>query len=139
MQTTYENFRYRYDKKENPYHKGIRRNLIEVFLSRIPPSLNHFRAFACEDENTANEAAGTDDLHTSKEKIDIEMGNKFPEPNGISLPEILQNLHYDELEGNSKGKEGTADFDIQPSPFIFEPATRNEEINTHETEAVHHV
>ncbi|KAD6119663.1 hypothetical protein E3N88_10934 [Mikania micrantha] len=138
-QTTYENFRYRYDKKENPYHKGIRRNLAEVFLSKIPPSLNDFRAFACEDENMVTEAIDMDHVLTSKEKIDIDMGNKFPESNGISLPEILQNLHYDELEGNSKSKEGTLEYDIQPSPFVFETEKRDEEIIPHETKTIHQV
>ncbi|KAF5786016.1 putative protein S-acyltransferase [Helianthus annuus] len=138
-QTTYENFRYRYDKKENPYHKGIIRNLQEVFLSKISPSLNNFRAFACEAENVVAEETGTDNVRTSKEKIDIEMGNRFAESEGISLPEILQNLHYDELEGNSKGKEGIVDFDIQPSPFIFEPEKRDEEIIARETETMHQV
>ncbi|KAI3760677.1 hypothetical protein L1987_51075 [Smallanthus sonchifolius] len=119
-QTTYENFRYRYDKKENPYHKGIRRNLVEVFLSKIPPSLNNFRAFVCEDENMVTDATDTDDVRTSKEKIDIEMGNKFSDSNGNSLPEILQNLHYEELEGNSKGREGIIDFDTRPIEWHFQ-------------------
>ncbi|KAI7736902.1 hypothetical protein M8C21_032333 [Ambrosia artemisiifolia] len=142
-QTTYENFRYRYDKKENPYHKGILRNLQEVFLSKIPSSMNKFRAFVCEDDSMATEATCTDNVRTSKEKIDIEMGNKFSESSGISLPEILQNLHYDDLEGNSKSKEGTVDFDVHPSPFIYDLSPRNvmtgEEIIAHETESLHQV
>ncbi|KAJ9544340.1 hypothetical protein OSB04_024047 [Centaurea solstitialis] len=141
-QTTYENFRYRYDKKENPYHKGIRRNLIEVFLTRIPPSLNDFRAFVHEDENMVMEPTGSDCVRTSKEKIDIEMGNKFSESSGISLPEILQNLRYDDLEGNSKSKDGIVDLDLHPSPFLFEQKEDDkcdEQIITHETETVHRV
>ncbi|KAI3677979.1 hypothetical protein L6452_37255 [Arctium lappa] len=141
-QTTYENFRYRYDKKENPYHKGIKRNLLEVFLKKIPPSLNDFRAFVHEDENMVMEPTGSDLVRTSKEKIDIEMGNKFSESSGISLPEILQNLCYDDLEGNSKSKDGIIDLDLHPSPFLFERKEddkRDEQIITHETETVHQV
>ncbi|KAK9065714.1 hypothetical protein SSX86_015115 [Deinandra increscens subsp. villosa] len=137
-QTTYENFRYRYDKKENPYHKGIGRNLVEVFLSKIPPSMNNFRAVVCEDDMVA-EAPSADHVRTSKEKIDIEMGDKFSESNGISLPEILQNLHYDDLEGNSKDKERSVDFDIHPSPFVFELGKRDELVIAHETENIHQV
>ncbi|KAI3750355.1 hypothetical protein L2E82_20989 [Cichorium intybus] len=140
-QTTYENFRYRYDKKENPYHMGMRRNLLEVFLSKIPPSLNDFRGIVNEDENMVIEATSSDPGRTSKEKIDIEMGNKYSESSGISLPEILQNLHYDEFEGNSKQKEAGVDMDLHPSPFVFEMKEDrvsgrekcDEQISTHET------
>ncbi|XVE90760.1 hypothetical protein DITRI_Ditri20bG0103100 [Diplodiscus trichospermus] len=50
-QTTYENFRYRYDKKKNPFNKGILSNFKEVFLSKIPPSMINFRAWTSEDDN----------------------------------------------------------------------------------------
>ncbi|KAJ6713643.1 ZINC FINGER DHHC DOMAIN CONTAINING PROTEIN [Salix viminalis] len=43
-QTTYENFRYRYDGKMNPYNLGCVRNVLEVFFSKIPKSKNKFRA-----------------------------------------------------------------------------------------------
>ncbi|KAM7483999.1 hypothetical protein LguiA_000008 [Lonicera macranthoides] len=43
-QTTYENFRYRYDRKMNPYNLGCVRNFREIFFSRIPSSKNNFRA-----------------------------------------------------------------------------------------------
>lgn len=144
-QTTYENFRYRYDKKENPYHEGTTRNLLQVFLSKIPPSLNDFRAIVHEDENMVIEETSSDLIQTSKEKIDIEMGNKFSESSGISLPEILQNLQYDEFESDSKRKEGSLDLDLHPSPFLFdmkedcisEREKCDEQIITHETQTVH--
>ncbi|KAG5521611.1 hypothetical protein RHGRI_033991 [Rhododendron griersonianum] len=43
-QTTYENFRYHYDGKRNPYNVGCARNFKEVFCSKIPRSKNNFRA-----------------------------------------------------------------------------------------------
>ncbi|XP_024038465.1 probable protein S-acyltransferase 4 isoform X2 [Citrus clementina] len=107
--TTYENFRYRYDKKENPYNNGMLRNLGEVFFSKIPPSMNNFRSFVEEDEHmvigslTPNFGEGT--AAGSKEKIDIEMGSKHAEDTGYSLPEILQNLDFDNLEDSLKIKE----------------------------------
>ncbi|XP_039057153.1 probable protein S-acyltransferase 4 isoform X2 [Hibiscus syriacus] len=100
-QTTYENFRYRYDKKENPYNKGTAGNLREMFFSKMPPSLNNFRSFVEESEHivmgsmTPNFAEGE---ISSKEKIDIEMGNRLAEETGNSLPEILRNLDFDDLE-----------------------------------------
>ncbi|CAN1175152.1 Probable protein S-acyltransferase 7 [Linum perenne] len=43
-QSTYENFRYRYDGLPNPFDRGVLNNFKEVFFSRIPPSKNNFRA-----------------------------------------------------------------------------------------------
>lgn len=106
-QTTYENFRYKYDKKENPYHRGMIQNLNEVFVRKIPASLNDFRAFVLEDEHMMMEPSTPNlvrSLTTSKEKIDFESG-KFTEDNGFSLPEILQNLDYDDTEDDLKRKE----------------------------------
>lgn len=107
-QTTYENFRYRYNK-ENPYHKGTFNNLKEIFFSRIPPSLNDFRAFAQEEEITAIESnppnlAG--DTDRSKEKIDIEMGAKLGEESTLSLPEILRNFNFDDMDDDLRSEDG---------------------------------
>jgi palmitoyltransferase ZDHHC9/14/18 len=44
LQTTYENFRYRYDRKMNPYNRGCALNIVEIFFSKIPISKNKFRA-----------------------------------------------------------------------------------------------
>lgn len=44
MQSTYENFRYRYDRQVNPYNKGVIENFKEIFCSGIPPSKNNFRS-----------------------------------------------------------------------------------------------
>lgn len=43
-QTTYENFRYRYDGKMNPYNRGCALNIVDIFFSKIPSSRNNFRA-----------------------------------------------------------------------------------------------
>ncbi|XP_051230690.1 probable protein S-acyltransferase 6 [Lolium perenne] len=50
-QTTYENFRYRYEGKSNPYNRGVARNLVETFLSPIPASKNDFRQKVIVDPN----------------------------------------------------------------------------------------
>ncbi|KAK4432018.1 putative protein S-acyltransferase 4 [Sesamum alatum] len=105
-QTTYENFRYRYDKKENPYNKGVIKNFQEVFFSKIPPSLHDFRAFV-QDEVMVREPtdqSSTDDITSSKEKIDI--GSKFGENNGLTLPEILRSIECEEIVENLKHEEG---------------------------------
>ncbi|KAI4343574.1 hypothetical protein L6164_010908 [Bauhinia variegata] len=43
-QSTYENFRYRYDRQANPYNRGIVENFKEVLCFSIPPSKNNFRS-----------------------------------------------------------------------------------------------
>ncbi|KAM7271094.1 hypothetical protein ACFE04_030308 [Oxalis oulophora] len=109
-QTTYENFRYRYDRKENPFNKGTLRNIKETFFSMIPPSVNAFRSHVNDEEHLV-EVAGTttpeERITNDKEKIDIEMGNNNQrgEESRISLPEILRNLNYDDLDDNLKIKD----------------------------------
>ncbi|KAG6769026.1 hypothetical protein POTOM_024641 [Populus tomentosa] len=79
-QTTYENFRYPYDKKENPYNRGVIRNIREIFYPKILPSMNKFRSFVDEDEHMAVGSLTpnlVDNLDWSKGKIDIEMGAKM--------------------------------------------------------------
>ncbi|KAG2258281.1 hypothetical protein Bca52824_077575 [Brassica carinata] len=103
-QTTYENFRYRYDKKENPYNRGVLGNLREIFLSKITPSMNKFRSFVKEEDYMMVETPTSNpgqSIDTSKEKIDIEMGGGRVVEEGrksYSLPELLRNLNYEDLE-----------------------------------------
>lgn len=81
-QTTYENFRYQYDKKGNPFNRGSCTNIKETLCSSIPRSRNNFRSFVAEDEHmmvgpmTPNIGDG---MLTPKEKIDIEMGSMLAE------------------------------------------------------------
>ncbi|CAN6929515.1 unnamed protein product [Brassica oleracea] len=48
-QTTYENFRYSYDRRSNPHNKGVVDNFKEIFCSAIPPSKNDFRAMVTRE------------------------------------------------------------------------------------------
>lgn len=113
LQTTYENFRYRYDKKENPFNKGIIKNIKELFFSKIPPSMINFRIWVTEeDESVVGSATAefNEGFISSKDKYDIEIG-KFGKDNDIQLPSILQNLDYNGIDDNLKKKEkenGTA-------------------------------
>ncbi|KAL0359694.1 UNVERIFIED_CONTAM: putative protein S-acyltransferase 4 [Sesamum angustifolium] len=110
MQTTYENFRYRYSKKENPYNKGVIKNFKEVFLSEIPPSQNNFRAIVEEDEVTVAEPTNhspADGITSSKEKTDFEMGNKFGDNSSPTLPDILCSLEFDDIDENINDREAS--------------------------------
>ncbi|KAI3926898.1 hypothetical protein MKX01_032813 [Papaver californicum] len=119
-QTTYENFRYRYDKKESPYNKGLPRNFRELFLSKIPLSLNNFREWVAEDDFIES-VGGSSIPHlkaimSSKEKgDDIEMGSKFTSDGQV--PDILQSLDYTGIEDKLKGKN--ADGGIMFDPFFY--------------------
>ncbi|PKA54813.1 putative S-acyltransferase [Apostasia shenzhenica] len=76
--TTYENFRYRYDKKTNPYNLGCTQNVSEIFFSRIPSSKNNFRADVKEESAlfTSSHSMGPTALSPDARKmsVDLEMG-----------------------------------------------------------------
>ncbi|KAI3761447.1 hypothetical protein L1987_51863 [Smallanthus sonchifolius] len=77
-QSTYENFRYRYDQTENPYSRGIIENFKEVFWRSIPPSRNDFRAVVVRESETVPRASGGGFVSSNVEKTlsDIEMGDR---------------------------------------------------------------
>ncbi|RDY01561.1 putative protein S-acyltransferase 7, partial [Mucuna pruriens] len=57
-QSTYENFRYRYDPQDNPHNRGIVKNFKEVFCTRIPPSKNNFRSKVPKEASDSYERTG---------------------------------------------------------------------------------
>lgn len=123
MQTTYENFRYHYDKKDNPYTKGAWQNFVEVFFSKIPPSMNDFRSWVFEENIEAGcftTNVGTDVIH-SKENVGIGMGSK---PGGTVVPTILQDLDYTAIDCDDLNEKSRAEDDTGnpfPLPAVQEP------------------
>ena len=106
MQTTYENFRYNYDKKDNPYRKSITKNFAEVFFTKIPPPMNDFRSQVGEGALEAGfytPYIGLD-VTGAKEKIDLEMREKEVFVGGIQIPTVLQNIDYGSFEDGSYDK-----------------------------------
>ncbi|XP_028771346.1 probable protein S-acyltransferase 7 [Neltuma alba] len=77
-QTTYENFRYRYDRRANPYNKGVLNNFGEIFCSNIPPSKNNFRATVAREPAlpARSVAGGFMSPSMGKAVEDVEMGRK---------------------------------------------------------------
>lgn len=117
FQTTYESFRYRYDKKDNPYNKGVFSNFKDIFLSRVPPSLVKFRAWTSEydDQSVVSSYRDYTGGFSLKEKFDIEMGSKH-DKDGLGVPRLLQNLDYSDLHDSVKtGGNGEVAFDPQYS------------------------
>lgn len=98
-QTTYENFRYRYDSKVNPYHKGLVQNFIEILFTRTSSSKNNFRAKVKQESIEYNLAADryTLDSNMGKGVVDLEIGGK---PSWPSLEmEASEDAQDDALEG----------------------------------------
>ncbi|KAK6941225.1 Palmitoyltransferase, DHHC domain [Dillenia turbinata] len=113
-QTTYENFRNRYDKKENLFDKGVPRNLKEILFSAIPTSLINFRELVIEDEDTLSGSVNSNfskQMGSTNEKVDIEMGSKLGKSCSTRLPHILQNLDYSDIDDDlKKMREGQSPF-----------------------------
>lgn len=78
MQTTYENFRYRYDRRANPYNKGVADNFKETFCSSVPLSKNDFRAKVPKEPALPTRSIGGGFMSPNMGKPvgDIEMGRK---------------------------------------------------------------
>ncbi|KAL6294095.1 hypothetical protein ACE6H2_002237 [Prunus campanulata] len=79
-QTTYENFRYRYNVKMNPYSRGCFRNVGEVFFSKIPRSKHNFREMVKGDSSsvyaTSMSLRHPMSPEMPKTSSDIEMGKR---------------------------------------------------------------
>ncbi|XP_057972585.1 probable protein S-acyltransferase 7 [Malania oleifera] len=77
-QSTYENFRYRYDERANPYNKGVIGNFMEIFCTGIPPSKNNFRAMVPKEPEIPARVVGNGFLSPNIDRGhgDIETGRK---------------------------------------------------------------
>ncbi|CAD6245817.1 unnamed protein product [Miscanthus lutarioriparius] len=89
-QTTYENFRYHYDRRTNPYNLGVGRNFVDVLFSRVPSSKHNFRAKVKDDSSafTSSLSMGRV-LSPPKMSVDLEMGMKRQ----AVAAEDLEDLH----------------------------------------------
>lgn len=84
-QTTYENFRYRYDRRANPYNKGFVLNFGEIFCTSIPASKNKFRGYVPKEAGIGGRSVGGGFVSPNMGKAveDIEMGRKAVWGGGI--------------------------------------------------------
>ncbi|KAA3465244.1 putative protein S-acyltransferase 1 [Gossypium australe] len=97
-QTTYESFRYRYDRKENPFNKGILSNFRQVLFSKISPSLINLRAWTSEDDTGLSVIDDNGDSETGSKNFDVEM----------RVPKLLQKIDFDGFDNkpsNSKNQD----------------------------------
>ncbi|CAA6659644.1 unnamed protein product [Spirodela intermedia] len=83
-QTTYENFRCRYEGKGNPYSRGCVGNIREILFRRTPRSRNDFRAAVKREEGGggavgSSSSAGVffpSSLSVARTSFDLEAGGK---------------------------------------------------------------
>ncbi|XP_075503297.1 putative protein S-acyltransferase 1 [Primulina tabacum] len=104
-QTTYENFRYHYDKNENPYNHGTLKNIKEFLFSQSVPSLVNFREWVYEEDDTiagstAKKSVG--DIPSLNRRIDLEHG--ILDKDG--MPEDAQTLDNSSTDDSLKEGEG---------------------------------
>ncbi|KAK8952248.1 putative S-acyltransferase [Platanthera zijinensis] len=113
-QTTYENFRYRTDRRRNVYDRGCLNNFMEVFCIKIKPSRNDFRAFVQEEilrtpPNAARAREPEDDSGSytrSKVEDDLDIGG--------DLLKISQRRNIEEFDEEI----GRRDNDRRPETFL---------------------
>ncbi|KAK9271122.1 hypothetical protein L1049_026711 [Liquidambar formosana] len=107
-QTTYENFRYRADNRNNAYNRGCLNNFLDVFCTKIKPSRNNFRASFQEEVQRppplpSMREAELDDFggdQRSKVEDDLEIGD--------DLLKISQRRNVEEIDEDirSRGSNG---------------------------------
>lgn len=114
-QTTYENFRYRYDRRANPYNKGIVDNFKEIFCTSISPSKNNFRARVPREPILPPRMVGGGFISPNMGKAvgDIEAGRKQAwEESGTGVGDYDGQLSNDEGLENKDGGYGDGSPDL---------------------------
>ncbi|XP_010558122.1 PREDICTED: probable protein S-acyltransferase 3 isoform X2 [Tarenaya hassleriana] len=124
-QTTYENFRYRYDRKENPYKKGLLKNLKEVLFTNIPPSQINLRAWVpdYEDMTTVSVMSEFDSDFSTNRKYDIEIGGDMlsKDESKKMLASTMRTLDHNDIHDDRLKKVGDDSPEFDPSFFLPQP------------------
>lgn len=129
FQTTYENFRYRADNRQNVYDRGCVNNFLEVFCTKVKASRNNFRAFVQEEvpRTSLPRTPEAEDLGgdpRSKVEDDLEIGE--------DLLKISQRRNIEEIDEDirSRGSNGhphnTSEVDSVLGSDIRAPTIRSE-------------
>ncbi|XP_062115855.1 probable protein S-acyltransferase 7 [Humulus lupulus] len=113
-QSTYENFRYRYERRVNPFNKGIFKNFLETFCSSIPSSRNNFRKMIPKDPSILPRiVGGYGNPIMGKAINDIEMGRKPVWDEGAVHDGDYEEEHVSNDDGPDKD-QGLHDADVSP-------------------------
>ena len=117
-QTTYENFRYRYDGRANPHNIGIIKNFKEIFFSSISPSKNNFRAVVPEELSLPARKVNVSFISPNMGRAmgDLELGRKATwseAASGIALGDLEAELGNERVD-NKDGVLGDLSPDFNP-------------------------
>ncbi|KAG6510628.1 hypothetical protein ZIOFF_028656 [Zingiber officinale] len=132
-QTTYENFRYRYDGKKNPYNHGCIHNVKEILFSEIPKSMNNFRAMVKEDSSrfsSSNSMGRAISPPIMKPDFDLEMGVKRHNVAADELDDLQNQFQLGALE--------RCDFGTPRSDFSTDKSNQETPKHVKEYEMDHH-
>ncbi|KAF7834064.1 putative protein S-acyltransferase 5 [Senna tora] len=107
-QSTYENFRYRYDREQvNPYNKGILKNFKEIFCTSIPPSKNKFRSKVKvpNEPSPPSRRVGVGSISPIMRKItsEVEMGERQAYSEAGEVESFKGGLSNDEERSKDSG------------------------------------
>ncbi|RRT49824.1 hypothetical protein B296_00038191, partial [Ensete ventricosum] len=139
--TTYENFRYRYDGKMNPYNHGCFHNVKEVLFSGIPKSMNNFRAKVIEDSARFTSSHSTGQVMAPdlpKPSFDLEIGVKRHTVSAEELEDIQNQFEIRPLERSDSQPPHsiwTDDKGNWDDALVAGFGTRNNWERTHDIEA----
>ncbi|KAK7411018.1 hypothetical protein VNO78_02350 [Psophocarpus tetragonolobus] len=128
-QSTYENFRYRYDRQVNPYDKGVAANFGEIFCSSIPPSKNKFRSKITipKEPSDSSRRRATESLSPMMRKTagDLELGTTV---NNNEVEEEEESDYVDELTNDEElSKEiGIGDVSVDLSRMLHTEGSQRE-------------
>lgn len=109
-QTTYENFRYRYDRRANPYNRGAVENFKEIFFSSVPPSKNKFRSRVPREQASQAKSVDGGFVSPNMGKGDLDMGRKAMAWNeaGLGVGDLEAGLNNDVSEDKDGGIAGAS-------------------------------
>ncbi|KMZ71595.1 putative Zinc finger protein [Zostera marina] len=134
-QTTYESFRYQYEKRKNPYNKGVWRNITELFFSRIPPSMCEFRSWVLNDsiESWSNSSSSVISF-SSRRKGSLSNTSSSKHKIDDGLKSVSQNSYSSANFGGTSGatkKNSTKEVD--PMNNVHESQEKDVTIKTNQT------
>ncbi|XP_021852416.1 probable protein S-acyltransferase 3 isoform X1 [Spinacia oleracea] len=102
-QTTYENFRYRYDKGKNPHNFGVFYNVKQILFTKTPPSAINFREMVLvEDVIIPTTPSENESFSGFRKDSDVEMTQRLTRSGRWVVPSNLQNLDYADIDDKLK-------------------------------------
>lgn len=114
LQTTYENFRYRYEKKKNPFNEGFFKNLKDVFCSKLPPPIDFREWVSVEDDDATSVGSFTQRFGASTAKGNLKREPSIFQKKDDSLPNNYNTFSYLESDRDLKGNNGAKDTSQDP-------------------------